>query len=84
MLKINNEHEELTIKFSNLQVSLEVMIKEKDEMIDEWNVALEQHGIVIDKGKNWGYVMQIYKDKVSLCEKIGTQNKNLKQKINEL
>ena len=41
MLKINNEHEELTIKFSNLQVSLEVMIKEKDEMIDEWNVALE-------------------------------------------
>lgn len=85
MCRINNEHEELSVKFTNLQSSLEVLTQEKEEWMEKEVSFLQDKGLLPrEKVKTLQRVFDIYHDQVSLGEKISNQNKQLKQKVSEL
>lgn len=41
MARINNEHEELQVKFTNLQNSLEIMITERESLLKQTTTFIE-------------------------------------------
>lgn len=84
MLRITNEHEELTIKFDNLQSSLEMMSIENEKILNDEQIFMKNNDIASDKIKNIEAILALYKNKVLLCKKIELQNKTLKGKYSDL
>ena len=76
--RMANEHEELSIKFDNLQSSLEFISSENESIFrKEVNFLKEQESTLV-KMKNINDVLGVYRGKYDLCKKIQQQNKNIK------
>lgn len=81
---MTNEHEELTIKFDNLQANLEIVSSQSDNNYKKEIQFLSDLEVNCDKIKNLNSVINFYREKFNLCKKIEQQNKNLKNKLAEL
>lgn len=78
---MTNEHEELTIKFDNLQTSLEIVSSESDNLYKKEIQFLVEHEINCDKIKNLNSLILYYRERFNLCKKIESQNKIIKNKF---
>ena len=68
--RMANEHEELSIKFDNLQSSLEFISSENESIFrKEVNFLKEQESTLV-KMKNINDVLGVYRGKYDLCKKI--------------
>ena len=78
MARINNEHEELQVKFTNLQNSLEIMITERESLLKQTTTFIEDKQLSKDKIKELANVIELYHCNIETGQKISTQNRQLK------
>lgn len=78
MSKISNEHEELQVKFSNLQNSLEMMIQDRETSLKSEIKYIEEHALTKERIKDFSKVFEIYRGQVAISDKISHQNRQLK------
>jgi hypothetical protein len=85
---MSNEHEELTIKFDNLQNSLEIIISTNQQQLkDQLDFLKKQYlssNLQEALPKSIDQILSLYQDRFQLCHKIGQQNRFLKEKITDI
>lgn len=81
---MTNEHEELAIKYDNLQTSLELFTSQNEGQFRKEMDFLKENEINTEKVKNLGAIFGIFHEKISLLKKIQQQNKSLKNRYAEL
>jgi chromosome segregation ATPase len=81
---MTNEHEELTIKFDNLQTSLNFVSSDNDELCKREVQFLQEQQVACDRVRNLRGLIEFYRERFVLCRKIEQQNKTLKQRFSEM
>jgi hypothetical protein len=74
----------LTIKFDNLQTSLNYISSDNDDLYKKEVSFLQEQQIACEKIKNLNGLIGFYRERFVLCRKIEQQNKSLKQRYSEL
>lgn len=84
MGRVNNEHEELSIKFDMLQSNLETVTTQQQYVLAQEIEFLRQQGVGCEQIRCMEDLLGVYRGQATLSGKIQMQNKKLKETVSKL